>query len=151
MMWLTLQPCFGQQVTCEKLWIPGTKTILFLFLICGQHRDFTCLLQGGYTESIKIKLRKKLQISIHVSICECKGGSMIFYLPPWKRITILLQVKYLTILHNLIFFSKDSGFIIMMQQIATKSAQDRCVQIYYKPLCIQCVELWYSCTDTHTN
>ena len=65
-------------------------------------------------ESMKIKLRQKLQISIHVSIYECKGGSIIIYFHPWKRITILLQGKYLTILQNLKFFSKDSGFIIMM-------------------------------------
>ena len=76
-------------------------------------------------ESIKIKLRKKLQISIHVSIYDCKGGSMIIYLHPWKRTTILLQGKYLTILQNLKFFPKDSGFIIMLRQIATESAEDR--------------------------
>ena len=57
-------------------------------------------------EFIKIKLRKKLQISIHLSIYECKGGSMIIYLHPRKRITILLQDKYLTILQNLEFFSR---------------------------------------------
>ena len=49
---------------------------------------------------------------------------MIIYLHPWKRITIVLQGKYLTILQNLKFFSKDSGFIIMLRQIATESAED---------------------------
>ena len=106
---------------------------------------------GGYTESIKIKLRKKVQISIHVSIYECKGGSMIIYFHQWKRITILQQGKYPTILQNLKFFSKDSGFIIMMRQIAMESAEDRCVHIYCKPVCIQYVELWYSYADTHMN
>ena len=53
--------------------------MLFLFLVCGQYIEFTCLLQavGGYTESMKIKLRMKLQISVHISIYDCKGGSMI--------------------------------------------------------------------------
>ena len=62
----------------------------------------------GYTESIKIKLGKKLQVSIHISIYECKGVSMIIPPSSMAKITILLQGKYLTILQNLKFFSKDS-------------------------------------------
>ena len=69
--------------------------MLFLFLVCGQCRDVTCLLQamGGYMEFIKIKLRKKLQISIHVSIYECKGGSMI--IKTQKEITNKHTCKHL--------------------------------------------------------
>ena len=40
----------------------------------------------------------------------------------------------------------------MMWQITTVSAEDICVPIYCKPVVrIQCVGLWYSCTDTHRN
>ena len=86
--------------------------MLFLFLVGGQHRDFTCLLQAmgaGYTESIKIKLRKKLQISIHVSIYECKGGSMI--IPPSSKEENYYSPARSSTLPFAKFFSKDSGFI----------------------------------------